>query len=101
MKNPYVNLLRIVGIDLDAKISYEELCADKRVRNEVVKMLGQWGRSRDLKGFENIKNAHLEPKPFDANLISPTFKLKRPEAKALYKAKLDELYNELLSNTSK
>ncbi|KAJ1912074.1 medium-chain fatty acid-CoA ligase faa2 [Mycoemilia scoparia] len=83
------------------RITHEELCADKRVREEVVKLLGQWGRSRDLKGFENIKNVLLEPKPFDSKLISPTFKLKRPEAKAFYKEKLDGLYEEFTSTSKK
>ncbi|KAJ1672741.1 medium-chain fatty acid-CoA ligase faa2, partial [Spiromyces aspiralis] len=77
--------------------AFDTLCKEKKVREEVVKLLDEWGRSRDLKGFENIKNVLLEPHPFDPSLVSPTFKLKRPEAKAYYKARFDELYSELLN----
>ena len=40
-----------------------------------------------VKGFEALKGLHLEPLPFDVerNLVTPTFKLKRPQLLQYYK----------------
>ena len=40
-----------------------------------------------LKGFEIIKAVHLEPEPFDIerDLITPTYKIKRPQMLKYYK----------------
>lgn len=39
-----------------------------------------------LKGFEIIKAVHLEPEPFDIerDLITPTYKIKRPQMQKYY-----------------
>ena len=44
---------------------------------------------RQVKGFEAIKGVVLEPLPFDVerNLVTPTFKLKRPQLLAYYKVR--------------
>ncbi|KAJ1814327.1 medium-chain fatty acid-CoA ligase faa2, partial [Coemansia sp. RSA 2675] len=49
-----------------------------------------------LKGFEIPKNIFLESKPFtiENELLTPTFKVKRPVAKEAYKAELERLYAE-------
>lgn len=41
-----------------------------------------------LRGFEMLRAVHLEPIPFDIDrdLITPTFKLKRPQLLKYYKA---------------
>lgn len=40
-----------------------------------------------MRGFEALKGLHLEPLPFDVerNLVTPTFKLKRPQLLQYYK----------------
>lgn len=49
-----------------------------------------------LRGFEMLKAVHLEPNPFDMerDLITPTFKLKRPQLLKHYKDCIDQLYKE-------
>ncbi|KAI9224371.1 hypothetical protein BC828DRAFT_373620 [Blastocladiella britannica] len=67
-------------------------------RTEVVaaanKALQDFGREAGLKGFENVRAAHWDSEMWsvDNNLLTPTFKLKRIEAKAKYQDVLDGLY---------
>ncbi|KAI8998308.1 hypothetical protein BC832DRAFT_242283 [Gaertneriomyces semiglobifer] len=73
---------------------YEELCNDVSVRKEVLKELtGYARRGGELKGFEIIKDLVLESKPFaDAGLLTPTFKVKRHDAKVFYQDKITDMY---------
>ena len=54
-------------------------------------------RERRLNGYEHIKAVHLDPVPFtlENDLLTPTFKLKRHQARIHYAAVLDGLYREL------
>jgi long-chain acyl-CoA synthetase len=47
-----------------------------------------------LHGFETVKSVYLESEPFSLqnNLLTPTQKLKRMEARERYQAIIDELY---------
>ncbi|KAL0312462.1 UNVERIFIED_CONTAM: Long chain acyl-CoA synthetase 4 [Sesamum radiatum] len=47
-----------------------------------------------LKGFEFIKAVHLDPVPFDMerDLITPTFKKKRPQLLKYYQGVIDNMY---------
>ncbi|XP_010456856.1 PREDICTED: long chain acyl-CoA synthetase 5-like [Camelina sativa] len=47
-----------------------------------------------LKGFEIIKAVHLEPVAFDMerDLLSPTYKKKRPQLLKYYQSVIDEVY---------
>ncbi|KAH7470576.1 hypothetical protein PRIC1_001538 [Phytophthora ramorum] len=50
-----------------------------------------------LRGFERVRNVHFHPTPFssDDDLITPTFKLKRPQLKRYFQPQIDELYRGL------
>ncbi|RDX94133.1 Long chain acyl-CoA synthetase 2, partial [Mucuna pruriens] len=54
------------------------------------------GYTFNLRGFELLKAVHLETIPFDMerDLITPTFKLKRPQLFKHYKDCIDQLYKE-------
>jgi long-chain acyl-CoA synthetase len=47
-----------------------------------------------VKGFEVIRGVYLDSLPFDLerNLVTPTFKLKRPQLLQFYKMEIDALY---------
>ncbi|KAI8599176.1 hypothetical protein EDD21DRAFT_380523 [Dissophora ornata] len=45
-------------------MSYEELCAEPRVRTALLKELAAFGRESDLKGFEILKNVYVTPEQF-------------------------------------
>ena len=76
--------------------SPEELCKDAAFKKAVVKSLEEFAKSNDLKGFECVKAVHLDMSPFSVEngLLTPTFKLKRHEAKKYYKTQIDAMYAE-------
>lgn len=47
-----------------------------------------------LQGFEMVRKIHLDAEQFtvEENLITPTFKLKRPQLLQHYKAQVDAMY---------
>uniref|UniRef100_A0A7S3PCP5 Long-chain-fatty-acid--CoA ligase n=1 Tax=Aplanochytrium stocchinoi TaxID=215587 RepID=A0A7S3PCP5_9STRA len=53
----------------------------------------------ELKGFEIPKMIHVEPEVFsvDNGLLTPTFKLKRQQAKERYQTEIDNMYAQLNS----
>lgn len=63
----------------------------------VQKTLEAFGKAKGLKGFENVKSWYLTSEPFtvENNLLTPTFKLKRHDAKLKYQSEIDELYSKL------
>ncbi|OMJ23786.1 Long chain acyl-CoA synthetase 7, peroxisomal [Smittium culicis] len=90
-----LKFLKSEKVNVDYSLPLDQLCSNIDVRKAVTKNLAAWGRSRDLKGFENVRNVHLEPKPFEIGaILSPTLKLKRIGAKVHYKQILDGLYAE-------
>ncbi|KAJ2741481.1 medium-chain fatty acid-CoA ligase faa2, partial [Coemansia sp. BCRC 34301] len=64
-------------------LSYAELCLEPEVVGFYLIVFQGWGRKNDLKGFEIPKNLFLESTPFSVenNVLTPTFKVKRPVAK--------------------
>ena len=50
-----------------------------------------------LKGFEVVKKLLLDPEPFSVEneLLTPTFKYKRPQLQKKYQAEIDAMYKAL------
>ncbi|KAJ3216540.1 Long chain acyl-CoA synthetase 7 peroxisomal [Dinochytrium kinnereticum] len=73
---------------------FAELVKDATLTKTLLKLLEEHGKKDGLKGFENIKALHLDSTLFsvDNNLLTPTFKLKRFEAKKLYQAQITAMY---------
>ncbi|KAJ2027514.1 medium-chain fatty acid-CoA ligase faa2 [Coemansia sp. S16] len=84
-------------------LSYADLCLHPDITSHFIRVFDAWGRKNGLKGFEIPKNIFLESRPFSVenNILTPTFKVKRPVAKDLYKPTLERLYAELESKSSK
>ena len=73
------------------------LCANPAVRAAVLASMVDEGRAAKLRGFEQVAAVALTPDAFsvDNGLLTPTFKLKRPQAHTAFKGVIDEMYRGL------
>ncbi|OIT35810.1 PREDICTED: long chain acyl-CoA synthetase 6, peroxisomal-like [Nicotiana attenuata] len=81
-------------------IKYEslgQLCNDPRAKAAVLAEMDAVGREAQLRGFEFAKAVTLVIEPFtiENGLLTPTFKVKRPQAKAYFAKAISDMYNEL------
>ncbi|KAI8643178.1 hypothetical protein BD408DRAFT_365393 [Parasitella parasitica] len=81
------------------KLSFPELCKVPEVVAFVLNQMTKVGKKAELRGFEQAKALYLESEPFavENDLLTPTFKVKRPQAKKHYEEKIAELYDALNS----
>ncbi|KAH6820496.1 AMP-dependent synthetase and ligase family protein [Perilla frutescens var. hirtella] len=73
---------------------FNALCENPKVKEYFLGELARIGKEKKLKGFEFIKAVHLDPVPFDMerDLITPTFKKKRPQMLKYYEDAIDNMY---------
>ncbi|KAK6918229.1 AMP-dependent synthetase/ligase [Dillenia turbinata] len=66
---------------------FESLCKNPMAKEYILGVLTKIGKEKKLKGFEFMKAVHLDPVPFDMerDLLTPTFKKKRPQLLKYYK----------------
>ncbi|KAL2893220.1 Long chain acyl-CoA synthetase 4 [Bienertia sinuspersici] len=75
---------------------FSSLCQNSKAKAYILDKLNKIAKENKLKGFELIKAVHLDPVPFDMDrdLLTPTFKKKRPQLLKYYKDVIDSLYQE-------
>ncbi len=75
-------------------MSFKDLCADERVKAHVLKSMIATGNDAGLKGFEQVRAIRLCDELFtvENGLITPTFKLKRPQPRERFQRDIDEMY---------
>ncbi|XP_024534363.1 long chain acyl-CoA synthetase 4 [Selaginella moellendorffii] len=75
----------------------DDLYSSPKAKAFIMDELSRTAKNNKLKGFEFIKAVHLEKLPFDTerDLITPTFKKKRPQLLNFYRETIDELYRGL------
>ncbi|CAL5211630.1 unnamed protein product [Lathyrus oleraceus] len=80
----------------DLSDDFKSLCGNLKARKFILDELNSIGQKHQFRGFELIKAVFLEPVPFDVerDLVTPTFKLKRPQLLKHYKDCIDQLYKE-------
>ena len=88
---------KLGNIDYD-RITYDDLCGNKIMEEEIVKDCNIFGRKLGLKGFEIPKKIRIINEGFTPqnNLMTPTMKLKLKEIRMKYKDVLKKLYQEKL-----
>ncbi|CAH1451552.1 unnamed protein product [Lactuca virosa] len=76
---------------------FTSLCGNPKAKDYILGELNRIGKEKKLKGFEFIKAVHLEPVPFDMDrdLLTPTFKKKRPQLLKYYQSTIDDMYKSL------
>lgn len=75
----------------------EALCREAGAKQMVLTELQAQGKESKLRGFEMVKAVHLHPEEFsiENDLITPTFKLKRPQLLDFFKQQVDGMYSGL------
>ncbi|CAL1396821.1 unnamed protein product [Linum trigynum] len=78
----------------------EQLCNDPRTKATVLAEMDAIGREAQLRGFEFAKAVTLVAEPFtlENGLLTPTFKIKRAQAKAYFQSAITEMYKELAAS---
>ncbi|KAJ3704132.1 hypothetical protein LUZ61_007837 [Rhynchospora tenuis] len=73
---------------------FEELCGNPKVKEYILGQISSFAKEKKLKGFEVIKAVHLDPEPFDIerDLLTPTYKKKRPQLLKHYQDVINGLY---------
>ncbi|KAF5736849.1 Long chain acyl-CoA synthetase 7 [Tripterygium wilfordii] len=102
------SLVAIVSVDHDVlkawaasegikSTNLEQLCSDPRARAAVLADMDAIGREAQLRGFEFAKAVTLVPEPFtlENGLLTPTMKVKRPQAKEYFAKAISNMYAEL------
>ncbi|CAH0474479.1 unnamed protein product [Peronospora belbahrii] len=97
LKSKYVAQIFVYGDSLQSCLVAVVLVHNPVFQKEVRKDMDAIGKEVKLRGFEFVKGVHLHPNPFsvDENLITPTFKLKRPQLKMRFQAEIKHMYEEL------
>lgn len=77
-----------------AKASFSEICQSPQVNTLIMKEIQQVAKKGGLYGFEIPKAIHLDTEPFsvDNELLTPTFKLKRQQARDKYEKQIEAMY---------
>ena len=75
--------------------SYEEVCNDPGLVNEVLRILALHGKKNGLEKFEIPTKLTLIETPWTAEmgLVTAAFKLKRKEIQKAYQEDIDRMYN--------
>lgn len=78
----------------DASASFAELCKTDQLKDKILSELRHTSKINGLQGFETVGGIFLEPNIFSVenDLVTPTFKLKRPQLKNYYLKQIDEMY---------
>eukprot|EP01116_Phalansterium_solitarium_P022436 TRINITY_DN740_c0_g1_i1.p1 TRINITY_DN740_c0_g1~~TRINITY_DN740_c0_g1_i1.p1 ORF type:complete len:641 (+),score=168.99 TRINITY_DN740_c0_g1_i1:107-2029(+) len=74
-----------------------ELCRNKQAIDAVLGSMKAAAKEAKLRGFEEVKLVYLSPEPFgvENGLLTPSLKLKRPQAAKHFEQQINELYSRL------
>lgn len=78
----------------DRAADFLTVCSDERAANAVAQDLRQVAKATKLRGFEVVERVYLTPEEFTPanDLVTPTFKLKRPQLKKHFNHQIESMY---------
>ncbi|CAK9143170.1 unnamed protein product [Ilex paraguariensis] len=87
--NPHEQAIKCWAEENGVSEDFHSLCENPKVKEYIIGELKRVGKEKKLKGFEFIKAVHLDPVLFDMDrdLLTPTFKKKRPQLLKYYQLK--------------
>lgn len=92
--NPNQQALERWAIEHGVSGDFAALCENPKAKEFILGELAKTAKLKKLKGFEFIKAIYLDPTPFDMerDLLTPTYKKKRPQLLKYYQKIIDGLY---------
>lgn len=77
-----------------AKADFAEICRSPQVNKLIMNEIQKVGKKNGLYGFETPRAIHLDTEAFSVEngLLTPTFKLKRQQARDKYEKQIEEMY---------
>ena len=87
-------LLRLANTEITDESSYEEVCNDPGLVNEVLRILSLHGKKNGLEKFEIPTKIQLCPEGWmpDSGLVTAAFKLKRKAIQRAFQSSIDKMY---------
>lgn len=77
--------------------SFEDICQDPRIKQTIMEDMAKYAKEDKLLGFEVVKKIFIEPKAWTVDdMLTPTQKLMRYQAKIKYQDAIKALYQEPL-----
>ncbi len=91
----FKKMLKSIGIDAKDE-DLPKLFKDPKIKAALVKTINSHVNKSGLQGFEKIHNVHVdfEPLKMEDEVLTPTLKLKRENARKKFKEILENLYDE-------
>ncbi|XP_050227208.1 long chain acyl-CoA synthetase 4-like [Mercurialis annua] len=92
--NPNVQALEHWAQENGVTGDIDSICKNAKAKEYIIGELTKIGKEKKLKGFELIKAVHLDAEPFDIerDLLTPTYKKKRPQLLKYYQTFIDDMY---------
>ena len=92
-----IEFLQSIGINAN-KENYKNYFDNNELKKEILKELEKMGKANDFKGFEIIKKIFLFKDEFtiENDLVTPTLKIKRHNAKKYFAKEIEDMYNSSL-----
>jgi len=80
---------------IDANVAFEEICRNEQLKKAMMEDMGAMAKKKGLLGYEKVLRMHLDGKMWTSeDLLTPTQKLKRFDAKEKYAQVIEALYRE-------
>ena len=93
----YIRKEWLPSSDLSQQASFEEICGHPKLKEAIIADMTAKGKEAKLLGFEVVKKIHIEHQAWTTeDLLTPTQKLMRFQAKKKYQDIIDQLYREPL-----